>query len=66
MDLPKLSIVPFLHHISRLPLAGASKILLLFAAAACEARWILNYHLSTSTFLTSAHVDGRRLNPMVD
>ena len=25
-----------------------------------------NYHLSTSNYLTSAHVDGRRLNPMVN
>ena len=31
-----------------------------------EARWTLNYHLSTSNYLTSAHVDGRRLNPMVN
>jgi hypothetical protein len=38
------------------------KILLLFVAAACQARWTLNYHLSTSNYLTSAHVDGRRLN----
>src|SRR5213075_2880694 len=42
------------------------KILLLFVAAACRARWTLNYHLSTSNYLTSAHVDGRSLNPMVN
>src|SRR5207247_7261032 len=28
--------------------------------------WTRNYHLSTSNYLTSAHVDGRRLNPMIN
>ena len=28
--------------------------------------WTRNYHLSTSNYLTSAHVDGRGLNPMVN
>ena len=42
------------------------KILLLFVVATCQARWTLNYHLSTSNYLTSAHVDGLRLNPMVN
>jgi hypothetical protein len=28
--------------------------------------WTRNYHLSTSNYFTSAHVDGRRLNPMIN
>ena len=28
--------------------------------------WTRNYHLSTSNYLTSAHVDGPRLNPMIN
>jgi hypothetical protein len=42
------------------------KILLLFVAAACQARWTLYYHLPTSNYLTSAHVDCRRLDAMVN
>ena len=41
-------------------------MLLLFCGCGLLTALDSHYHLSTSKYLTLAHVDGRSLNPMVD
>ena len=52
--------------LARLPLAARAKSFLLFMAAACEARAELSLPSLNVQHLTSAHVDGRSPDPMID